>query len=117
MAGNYMKYAGPLQWKNLPVDAHMLVALFAPRPAFISAGAVEGDGWVDARGAFLATADTSPVYTLLGRKGLFTGKFPPIENGLMEGYLTFRQHSGGHTPGPNWPVFLDFAGRYFSRKR
>ena len=26
--------------------------------------------------------------------------------------VAFRQHSGGHTPGPNWPTFLEFARRY-----
>jgi (4-O-methyl)-D-glucuronate---lignin esterase len=39
---------------------------------------------------------------------------PPEENGLLEGDLAFRQHSGGHTTGPNWPYFIDFAARYFS---
>jgi len=34
MAGNYMKYAGPLTWNDLPVDAHELVALCAPRARF-----------------------------------------------------------------------------------
>ena len=24
----------------------------------------------------------------------------------------FRQHSGGHTPAPNWPTFLTFASLY-----
>jgi hypothetical protein len=37
----------------------------------------------------------------------------PIETGIMDGDLTFRQHSSGHTPAPNWPVFLTFAGREF----
>jgi peptidoglycan/xylan/chitin deacetylase (PgdA/CDA1 family) len=26
--------------------------------------------------------------------------------------IAFRQHRGGHTAGPNWPTFLEFAGRY-----
>ena len=30
----------------------------------------------------------------------------------MEGDVAFRQHGGGHTDGPNWPVFLEFANRY-----
>ena len=49
MAGNFIKYAGPLKWDDLPVDSHELVALCAPRPIFISVGSqqVEG-GWVDA---------------------------------------------------------------------
>jgi len=114
MAGNYMKYAGPLTANDLPVDAHELVALCAPRPVFISAGSVEkGDGWVDAKGMFLAGAHAGPVYKLLGKKDMGTMEFPPMETGLMTGDITFRQHSGGHTPGPNWPTFLTFADRYF----
>ena len=113
MAGNYMKYAGPLTADNLPVDAHELVALCAPRPVFISAGSVEkGDGWVDAKGMFLAGAHAGPVYKLLGKKDMGTMEFPPMETGLMDGDITFRQHNAGHTPGPNWPTFLTFASRY-----
>jgi hypothetical protein len=115
MAGNFLKYAGPLNWNDLPVDSHELVALCAPRPVFLSAGATQGDGWVDAKGTFLAGAGAGPVYKLLGRKDMGTGEFPPIETGLMEGDVAFRQHSSGHTPAPNWPVFIAFADRYFSR--
>ena len=49
MAGNFLKYAGPLNWGDLPVDSHELIAMCAPRPVFISAGATNGDGWVDAK--------------------------------------------------------------------
>ncbi len=116
MAGNYMKYAGPLTANDLPVDAHELVALCAPRPVFISSGAVNGDGWVDAKGMFLAGAHAGPVYKLLGKKDMGTMEFPPMETGLMDGDISFRQHSGGHTPAPNWPTFLTFASRYFKIK-
>ena len=113
MAGNFLKYAGPLNWNDLPVDSHELVALCAPRPVFISAGATEGDGWVDAKGSFLAGVGAGPVYRLLGKRDLGTTEFPPIETGLMAGDIAFRQHSGGHTPTPNWPTFLDYAARYW----
>jgi hypothetical protein len=113
MAGNYIKYAGPLTWDDLPVDAHELIALCAPRPVFISSGD-KGDAWVDARGMFMAAAAAGPVYRLLGKKDLGTSTFPAVETGLMDGEIAFRQHSGGHTPGPNWPFFLDFASRYFN---
>jgi hypothetical protein len=109
MAGNFLKYAGPLHWNDLPVDSHELVALCAPRPVFISAGATKGDGWVDAKGMFLAAVGAGPVYRLLGKKDLGITEFPPIETPLVDGDLAFRQHSGGHTPGPNWPTFLKFA--------
>jgi len=116
MAGNYMKYAGPLQWSDLPVDAHELVALCAPRPVFIGAGAVQGDGWVDAKGSFLAAVGAGPVYRLLGRKDVGATEFPPIETELSTGDLAFRQHSAGHTPAPNWTAYLKFADRYFGKK-
>jgi hypothetical protein len=111
MAGNFLKYAGPLNWNDLPVDSHELIALCAPRPVFISAGA-NGDGWVDARGMFMAAVGAGPVYRLLGKKDLGTNVFPPVETALIGGEVAFREHSGGHTPGPNWPTFLNFAGRY-----
>jgi len=111
MAGNFLKYAGPLNSSDLPVDSHELIALCAPRPVFISAGA-NGDQWVDAKGMFLAAVGAGPVYRLLGKKDLGTSEFPAVEVPLIDGEIAFRQHSGGHTPGPNWPTFLLFAGRY-----
>ncbi len=57
-----------------------------------------------------------PVYELLGRKGLGTTAFPPIETALISGDVGFRQHSGGHTDAPNWPTFLQFASRYLKVK-
>ncbi len=112
MAGNFLKYAGPLTPNDLPIDSHELIALAAPRPVFIGAGAAQGDGWVDARGMFLATVGAGPVYRLLRKKDLGTAEFPAIETPLIEGDLAYRQHSGGHTPLPNWPTFLTFAARY-----
>jgi hypothetical protein len=114
MTGNFLEYAGPLTEKDMPVDAHELIALCAPRPVFIGAGATNGDGWVDAQGMFMAAVGAGPVYRLLGKKDLGTGKFPPIETSLIDGDVAFRQHSGGHTPAPNWPTFLAFAGRYLT---
>jgi len=112
MAGNFLKYAGPLTWDDLPIDAHELVALCAPRPVFISSGSYNGDAWVDARGMFMAAAGSGPVYKLLGKNDMGTTEFPPIETTLIDGDVSFRQHSGGHTSGPNWPTFLTFAQRY-----
>jgi hypothetical protein len=116
MAGNFLKYAGPLTWDDLPVDSHELIALCAPRPTFISYGASEGPGaegqWVDQKGSFMAAVAAGPVYRLLGKKDLGATEFPPVEAALIEGELAFRQHRGGHTTGPNWPTFLIFAARY-----
>ncbi len=116
MAGNFLRYGGPLNASDLPVDAHELIALCAPRPTFISYGASAGPGaeggWVDQKGSFMAAVAAGPVYRLLGKRDLGTSEFPPVETGLMDGELAFRQHSGGHTTGPNWPPFLTWADRY-----
>jgi hypothetical protein len=112
MAGNFIKYGGPLTANDLPVDSHELIALCAPRPVFIGAGATQGDGWVDGKGMFLAAVGAGPVYKLLGKRDLGTAEFPAIETPLIDGDVAFRQHSGGHTPAPNWPTFIEFASRY-----
>ncbi|MDX2039059.1 MAG: hypothetical protein SFX72_20605 [Isosphaeraceae bacterium] len=113
MAGNYVRFAGPLTPLDMPVDAHELVALCAPRPVFISVGSERVEGkWIDSKGNFLAAVGAGPVYALLGNKGVGTKEFPPETTGLVEGEIAFRQHEGGHTVGPNWPTFLSWAERY-----
>jgi hypothetical protein len=124
MAGNYLKYTA--RWDTMPVDSHELIALCAPRPVFLSAGNNPGplnpdgtvpvnDAWVDAKGSFLAAVGAGPVYKLLGAKDLGATQFPPIDTAIIEGDLGFRQHTGGHTPGPTWPTFITFASRYFDK--
>ena len=111
-AGNFLKYAGPRTEFDLPIDAHMLIALSAPRPLFIGAGTVDtGDGWVDPKGNFLAAAAASPAWTVRGAKGLSATDFPPPLTPVTEGDLAFRQHRGGHNNRDNWPSFIDFAVR------
>jgi lysophospholipase L1-like esterase len=125
MAGNFMKYGaeeadgGAKTAADLPVDAHELIALVAPRPCLISYGIVErGDPpWVDARGSFMATVLAGPVYRLLGKGDLGTpGNFltdeMPAVNEFIGGELAWRQHDGGHEATPNWPTFFEWASKY-----
>ncbi len=122
--GNFLKYGGPLNAGDLTVDNHELIALVAPRPLFIGGGAdtgdgyanPRGDGWADAKGMFLAEVAAGPVYQLTGAKGLGTTKFPPVGTAVVQGDLAWRQHELGHTPAPNWPVFLEFASRYLNAR-
>lgn len=115
--GNFIRYAGPLRPNDLPVDAHELIALCAPRPVFISSGSPSVEGqWVDSRGMFLAAVHAGPVYELLGKKGLGTDQYPPVTTGITNGDIAFRAHEGGHTTGPNWPSFIAFAERYFGKQ-
>ena len=55
---------------DLPVDAHELIALCAPRPVFVGAGATNGDGQLDAKGMFLAEVGAGSLDKLPGKKDL-----------------------------------------------
>ena len=82
MAGNFLKYGaseatfGSKTAGDLPVDAHELIALCAPRPTFISYGVPEkGDAkWLDHQGSFMAAIAAQPVFRLLGAKDLGTSR-------------------------------------------
>jgi len=112
--GNFIKYASTLKPDNLPVDAHELVALCAPRPVFISSGSPQVEGqWVDAKGMFLGGVHAGPVYKLLGKKDLGTSEFPPLGTPLINGDIAFRQHAGGHSTGPNWSTWIAWACKYW----
>jgi hypothetical protein len=130
MAGNFLKYGasdasfGSRNAGDIPVDAHELIALCAPRPTFISYGVPEkGDAkWLDHQGSFMAAIAAQPVFRLLGAKGLGrsddyrTEKMPAVNTALMDGQLAWRQHDGGHTDGPNWKYFIPWADRFLKHK-
>jgi hypothetical protein len=125
MAGNFLEYAaaksafGARNPGDLPVDSHDLIALCAPRLVFISYGLpAMGDAkWVDQRGAFMAAVAASPVYRLVGARGLdvagsyLTAQMPPVNQGLLGGQLAWRQDDGGHTDAPNMKYFIAWADR------
>ena len=107
-AGNFRKYSG--HWNELPVDAHMVIALNAPRPVFITGGTQ--DQWADPHGEFLAAVAAGPVYRLLGQPDLGETEGPPLDKPLITGALGFHYHTGGHAILPaDWQAFFDFAER------
>jgi hypothetical protein len=126
MAGNFMKYgavpsgSGSLNPGDLPVDSNELIALCAPRLTFISYGIpTKGDArWLDHEGSFMATVDASRVFALLGARGLAvegdfrSAKMPPVNQGLLDGQLAWRQHDGGHTDAPNMKWFIQWADKF-----
>ena len=100
------------RWNDMPVDAHMLIALSAPRPVFITGGTT--DQWSDPKGEFLAEVAASPVYQLLGGKGIGATELPPVDTTLATGDLAWHYHTGGHMlTVDEWKAFLVFMDRYF----
>ncbi len=126
MAGNFMKYGaadatfGPKTANDLPIDANELIALCAPRLTFISYGLpAQGDAhWLDQQGSYMATVAAGAVFKLLGAKDIGvsndykTEKMPPVNTGLLDGGLAWRQHDGGHTDAPNVKYFIGWADRF-----
>jgi hypothetical protein len=95
---------------HLPFDQHELVALIAPRAVYI-ASAVE-DLWADPKGEFLAGKHGSPVYRLLGVKGLEAEEMPEVGQPVMGGKVGYHVRPGGHdVTDYDWERYLDFADR------
>jgi len=112
-AGNFQKYPG--HWNEMPVDAHMLIALSAPRPVFVSGGS--GDQWSDPHGEFLAMIAAGPVWRLLGKSDLGTTEMPALDVPVATGTLAYLDHDGPHTINAlDWKTFLDFADRQLKQK-
>jgi len=102
----------PGRWNDMPVDAHMLIALSAPRPVFITGGTA--DQWADPVGMFKAAVAAGAVYRLLAKKDLGTTELPALDSPLTAGDLGWHYHTGGHTATPaDWKAFLTFLGKYF----
>jgi cell wall-associated NlpC family hydrolase len=137
IAGSALKYVGlhpgstdgymPRKVMDMPVDAESLIALCAPRPVFFGSGRPEGgESWIDPYGTYLAAAAASPVYELLGKKGLVMNDvmicngqkipMPVIGKDYIEGDIGYRNHGGGHVAGPNYPAFLEFLQKRISHK-
>jgi len=125
MAGNFLKYGaaestfGAKTAGDLPVDSHQLLALCAPRPAFISYGIpAKGDAnWLDQQGSFMAAVAAGPAWRLLGARDLGitedyrAAQMPPVNTGLLDGQLAWRQHDGGHEDRTNMKHFLAWASK------
>ena len=131
MAGNFMKYGasdavfGSKNANDIPVDSHELIALCAPRLTFISYGVpAKGDAkWLDQKGSYMAAVAAGVVFKLLGAKDLgvsndyHTAEMPPINAGLLDGQLAWRQHDGGHTDAPNMKYFIEWADEQMGRSK
>jgi len=56
--------------------------------------------------------NATPVYVLLGVKGLvMPDSKPVVDRAYIDGTIAYRVHEGGHTDAPEWPSFLEFAER------
>ena len=111
--GNYKTYSG--REAAMPFDAHMLLALVAPRPLYVASA--DEDQWADPKGEFLAAVAASEVYERLGRKGVGAATMPPVNQPVGDA-VRYHVRTGKHDiTAYDWQQYLDFAARHFGRTR
>ncbi len=105
---NYAKWGD--EPDKAPMDAHMLIALMAPRPVLLQTG--DTDKWSDPVGEFKAAVAAEPVYELFGKKGLDNDTIPASGKPVLND-MGFYMHRGGHgmytaDGKADWDVYFDF---------
>lgn len=111
---NVMAYAsGGQTTADLPIDAHTLIALRAPRPLFITSGvAGKGDAWVDPTGMWLAKIAAQEAWVILGAPAA-SGPIPAAGTTGQSAFpLGWYQHTEGHIPWPGFDQFYTHEARF-----
>jgi hypothetical protein len=96
---------------KLPFDQNGLVALCAPRPVLFTSAAE--DVWANPAGQFEVLRAATPVYELLGVKGLEADRMPQPGQPLVDSRLGYWIRPGEHAMSlADWKIFMDFADKW-----
>ncbi len=105
---NYKTFGGDEE--NMPFDQHMLLALSAPRPLYVSS-AVE-DLWSGPSSEFLGAKYAGEIYKLYGKKPLGLENFPIVGTVDQSGSVAYHLRRGAHSLSPyDWDEFINYADK------
>ncbi len=98
--------------EDLPFDQHFLLAMAAPRNLYVTSASM--DAWADPKSEFLACVAASPVYELLGWKGLVHNNAYPEDNQVFsEGRIGYHLRKGTHHMGRfDWNRIMEYRRQH-----
>lgn len=110
---NFTQYGQALD--DLPIDAHALLALLAPRYVYVASASE--DEWAGPRGEFASCVQASPAWELFGKRGLVGEEFPAVGAALHAGSIGYHLRAGKHNLElSDWHRFIDFADAKYGGK-
>jgi hypothetical protein len=113
-------------WMRSFRSACLAAAFTAAAPEVLRAQTPEPLNWtaqqdhknmMEQLGGYMATVAAGPVFRLLGARDIGekenyrTAKMPPVNTGLLDGELAWRQHDGGHEDRSNMKHFIAWASK------
>lgn len=105
LCGRYASHAHRIE--DLPVDQHMLLALCAPRPLYVSSASE--DAWADPVKEHESCVLAGAAYSLYGRRGLENITFPAVEAPVHGGSIAYHIREGEHgCRSYDWEQYLRF---------
>ncbi len=109
--GKYSEYSD--NEDALPLDQHMLLALCAPRPLYVSSSSL--DTWADPKSEFKSCVLTSEIYEFSDASGLNSITFPNENTPIMDGDIAYHVRTGEHACTKyDWECYLAFLQKYFN---
>lgn len=98
--------------EDLDFDAHMLLALIAPRHLLV--GSAEGDEWADPQSELYACRAASPMWEAYGKTGLVCDSETPVAGkAFHEGFIGYHMRPGSHFMSrTDWNIYMDYRDKH-----